>query len=172
MQDEANNQPSKRAQLLRAARLGAVQSLYAVRVAGQSVQGEIDYFRKNGNLVLLQVNEGNDDEEFSPDHPETLYADFDLYRKLLQKTAEAWDEIITKLQALNDEHGKNSFLPLREPLLMCLMGVAVQELKQTKPNLRARIINEYVTLTASFYGDKETGLVNRILEIIAAQENA
>lgn len=53
-------------------------------------------------------------------------------------------------------------------VLLCILRLGVYELWQIPETDSAVIINEYLNVTHSFYGDKEPGFVNGILHTISS----
>ncbi len=159
-----SQQPSKRARQLRASRLAAVQAVYSIHIAGHDRYQVIDAFRHNGHKALLQYNDGQEDLYYDQQAPDQLETDFRLFRKLVEIATNDWDSLLIALNAALQKNSFDGNLPEREPLLMAIIIVGVGELSFEKPQHHIRIINEYVALAASFYTDKQAGLVNHLLD--------
>ena len=144
---EQRGMPSAR----RAARLAAVQALYQIELGGESVE-----------LVLREFPERLIPNMFDEKGEAEVDRDFfaALVRGVAEKRAEI-DAIIAKAMA-------RDVGPARlEPLLKVVMRAGAYELL-ARHDVPARVaLAEHVAICHAFYGERETGLVNGVLDRVA-----
>lgn len=134
-----------------AARLAAVQALYQVEMTGASVES-----------VLAEFLDHRLDEEV--DGLSLATADRRLLDELLRGTVAERDALDDMLAAVLDE---NWTVERLETLLRIVMRAGAFELSR-RPQVPARVVvAEYVDLAGAFFGGKEPGLVNGVLDRLA-----
>jgi N utilization substance protein B len=134
-----------------AARLAAVQALYQVEMTGASVES-----------VLAEFLDHRLDEEV--DGLSLATADRRLLDELLRGTVAERDALDDMLAAVLDESWTVERL---ETLLRIVMRAGAFELSR-RPEVPARVVvAEYVDLAGAFFGGKEPGLVNGVLDRLA-----
>ncbi len=136
---------------LSAARLAAVQALYQVEMTGASAES-----------VLAEFLAHRLDEEV--DGLCLAAADRRLLDELLRGTVAERDALDDMLAAVLDENWPVERL---EILLRIVMRAGAFELSR-RPEVPARVVvAEYVDLAGAFFGGKEPGLVNGVLDRLA-----
>ncbi len=134
-----------------AARLAAVQALYQVEMTGASAES-----------VLAEFLSHRLDEEV--DGLCLAAADRRLLDELLRGTVAERDALDDMLAAVLDENWPVERL---EILLRIVMRAGAFELSR-RPEVPARVVvAEYVDLAGAFFGGKEPGLVNGVLDRLA-----
>ncbi len=134
-----------------AARLAAVQALYQVEMTGASAES-----------VLAEFLAHRLDEEV--DGLCLAAADRRLLDELLRGTVAERDALDDMLAAVLDEGWPVERL---EMLLRIVMRAGAFELSR-RPEVPARVVvAEYVDLAGAFFGGKEPGLVNGVLDRLA-----
>jgi N utilization substance protein B len=134
-----------------AARLAAVQALYQAELTGAPVAG-----------VLAEFLAHRLDEEV--DGVSLAAADRGLLELLVCGVGEERDELDDMLAAVLDEDWPVERI---ETLLLILLRVGALELSR-RPEAPVRVVvSEYVDLAGAFFGGKEPGLVNGVLDRLA-----
>ena len=134
-----------------AARLAAVQAIYQVEMTGASVES-----------VLAEFLDHRLDEEV--DGLCLAAADRRFLDELLRGTVAERDALDDMLAAVLDE---NWTVERLETLLRIVMRAGAFELSR-RPEVPARVVvAEYVDLAGAFFGGKEPGLVNGVLDRLA-----
>ncbi len=135
------------------ARLAAVQALYQLELSGGDPEQVIAEF--NGHR-LDEVVDGV--ALVKPDRP--LFAD--LVRGVAHNRRDLDDMIAAVLV-------EDWTIERLETLLACILRAGAHELAD-RPDTPARVvISEYVDLADAFYAEKETGLVNGVLDRLARE---
>jgi N utilization substance protein B len=134
-----------------AARLAAVQALYQAELTGAPVEA-----------VLAEFLAFRLDEEV--DGLSLAAADRGLLEFLVRGTGKERDELDDMLAAVLDDEWPVERL---ETLLRILLRVGALELSR-RPEAPVRVVvSEYVDLAGAFFGGKEPGLVNGVLDRLA-----
>ena len=134
-----------------AARLAAVQALYQAELTDAPVE-----------TVLVEFLTHRLDEEV--DGVSLAAADRGLLELLVRGVGKERDELDDMLAAVLDEDWPVERL---ETLLQILLRVGALELTR-RPEAPVRVvISEYVDLAGAFFGGKEPGLVNGVLDRLA-----
>ena len=135
------------------ARLAAVQALYQLELCGGDVEQVIAEFTRHR---LGEVVDGVD--LVKPDR--ALFAE--LVRGVVRNRRDLDDMIAAVLV-------EDWTIERLETLLACILRAGAHELAD-RGDIPARVvISEYVDLADAFYGDKETGLVNGVLDRLARE---
>ncbi len=135
------------------ARLAAVQALYQMEISTGDVEQVIAEFAGHR---LDETVDGVD--LVKPDR--VLFAD--LVRGAARHRRDLDDMIAAVLV-------EDWTVERLETLLACILRAGAHELAD-RPDVPARVvISEYVDLADAFYGDKETGLVNGVLDRLARE---
>jgi transcription antitermination protein NusB len=135
------------------ARLAAVQALYQMEISGGDVEQVITEFA--GHRLDEAVDGVN---LVKPDR--ALFAD--LVRGATRSRRDLDDMIAAVLV-------EDWTVERLETLLACILRAGAHELAD-RPDVPARVvISEYVDLADAFYGDKETGLINGVLDRLARE---
>ncbi len=133
------------------ARLAAVQALYQAELTGSPVEA-----------VLAEFLAHRLDEEV--DGLSLATADRGLLELLVRGVGKEREELDDMLAAVLDEDWPVERL---ETLLQILLRVGALELSR-RPETPVRVvISEYVDLASAFFGGKEPGLVNGVLDRMA-----
>ena len=134
-----------------AARLAAVQALYQVELSAAPVETVLAEF------LALRLDEELDGVSLAA-------ADRGLLGLLVRGVGKERDELDDMLAAVLDEDWPVERL---ETLLQILLRVGAFELSR-RPEAPVRVvISEYVDLAGAFFGGKEPGLVNGVLDRLA-----
>jgi N utilization substance protein B len=134
-----------------AARLAAVQALYQAELTAAPVEAVLAEF------LALRL-----DEEL--DGVSLANADRGLLELLVRGVGKERDELDDMLAAVLDEDWPVERL---ETLLQILLRVGALELSR-RPETPVRVVvSEYVDLAGAFFGGKEPGLVNGVLDRLA-----
>lgn len=135
----------------RGARLAAVQALYQIALTGADPAVVITEFLRH--RLGKTIEEGG-----VPDGDPQLFAD------LVRGAAATKDELDDMVAAVLDPDWSVERLEL---LLLAILRAGAYEISARR-DLPIRVaISEYVSIAAAFLGDRETGLVNGILDRIA-----
>ena len=134
-----------------AARLAAVQALYQVELSATPVEAVLAEF------LALRLDEELDGVSLAA-------ADRGLLELLVRGVGKERDELDDMLAAVLDEGWPVERL---ETLLQILLRVGALELTR-RPETPVRVVvSEYVDLAGAFFGGKEPGLVNGVLDRLA-----
>lgn len=134
-----------------AARLAAVQALYQAELTGAPVETVLAEF------LALRLDEEIDGVSLAA-------ADRGLLELLVRGAGKERDELDDMLAAVLDEDWPVERL---ETLLRILLRVGALELSR-RPEAPVRVVvSEYVDLAGAFFGGKEPGLVNGVLDRLA-----
>ena len=134
-----------------AARLAAVQALYQVELTAAPVEAVLAEF------LALRLDEEIDGVSLAA-------ADRGLLELLVRGVGKERDELDDMLAAVLDEDWPVERL---ETLLQILLRVGALELSR-RPETPVRVvISEYVDLAGAFFGGKEPGLVNGVMDRLA-----
>ncbi len=134
-----------------AARLAAVQALYQAELTAAPVEAVLAEF------LALRLDEEVDGVSLAA-------ADRGLLELLVRGVGKECDELDDMLAAVLDEDWPVERL---ETLLQILLRVGALELSR-RPEAPVRVvISEYVDLAGAFFGGKEPGLVNGVLDRLA-----
>jgi transcription antitermination protein NusB len=135
------------------ARLAAVQALYQIEIAAGDADQVIAEFAGHR---LGESLEG----------VKLAKPDANLFAELVQGVARNRRDLDDMIAAVLTEDWTIERL---EVLLRCLLRAGAHELAD-RPDIPARVvISEYVDLADAFYGEKETGLVNGVLDRLARE---
>ena len=135
------------------ARLAAVQALYQMEISGGDVEQVIAEFTRHR---LDEVVDGI--SLVKPDRA--------LFAELVRGAALHRRDLDDMIAAVLVEDWTVERL---ETLLACILRAGAHELAD-RPDMPARVvISEYVDLADAFYGDKETGLINGVLDRLARE---
>jgi len=136
-----------------AARLAAVQALYQLALSNGDVEQVIAEFTRH------RLGEAVDGVDLvKPDR--ALFAE--LVRGVVRNRRDLDDMIAAVLV-------EDWTIERLETLLACILRAGAHELAD-RGDIPARVvISEYVDLADAFYGDKETGLVNGVLDRLARE---
>jgi transcription antitermination protein NusB len=136
-----------------AARLAAVQALYQLAISEGDAEQVIAEFTRHR---LGEVVDGID----------LVKPDRVLFAELVRGVARNRRDLDDMIAAVLVEDWTIERL---ETLLACILRAGVHELAD-RGDVPARVvISEYVDLADAFYGDKETGLVNGVLDRLARE---
>ncbi len=134
-----------------AARLAAVQALYQAELTGAPAEAVLAEF------LALRLGEEIDGVSLAG-------ADRGLLELLVRGVGKERDELDDMLAAVLDEDWPVERL---ETLLRILLRVGALELSR-RPEAPVRVVvSEYVDLAGAFFGGKEPGLVNGVLDKLA-----
>ncbi len=134
-----------------AARLAAVQALYQAELTDAPVEAVLAEF------IALRLGEEIDGVSLAG-------ADRGLLELLVRGVGKERDELDDMLAAVLDEDWPVERL---ETLLLILLRVGALELSR-RPEAPVRVVvSEYVDLAGAFFGGKEPGLVNGVLDKLA-----
>jgi N utilization substance protein B len=135
------------------ARLAAVQALYQMEISGGDVEQVITEFA--GHRLDEAV-----------DGVDLVKPDRALFAELVRGAARNRRDLDDMIAAVLVEDWTVERL---ETLLACILRAGAHELAD-RPDVPARVvISEYVDLADAFYGDKETGLINGVLDRLARE---
>jgi N utilization substance protein B len=135
------------------ARLAAVQALYQMEISGGDVEQTIAEFTRH------RLDEAIDGINLvKPDR--VLFAE--LVRGVMRHRRDLDDMIAAVLV-------EDWTVERLETLLACILRAGAHELAD-RPDMPARVvISEYVDLADAFYADRETGLINGVLDRLARE---
>lgn len=134
-----------------AARLFAVQALYQIERRGAAPEAVIQEFLEHRR-------------EQEVDGVPLVSPDFGQFRALVTGVCEEVHDLDNMLLAVLDVDWT---LERLESLLLVLLRAGIHEIA-SRQDIPARVvINEYVDLAHAFYGGKEPGLVNGVLDRLA-----
>lgn len=135
----------------RAARLAAVQALYQIALTGVAPEIAITEFTRHRLSQPMEVGG-------------TLGGDPQLFADLVRGAAEKRAELDRMIAAVLTTDWTVERL---EAVLLAVLRVGAYELS-SRPDLPAKVaISEYVAIAGAFLGDRETGLVNGLLDRMA-----
>jgi len=135
----------------RAARLAAVQALYQIALTGATPEAAITEF--TGHRLSKPLEVGG-----------TLGGDPQLFADLVRGAAAQRPELDQMISAVLTNDWTVERL---ESVLLAVLRVGAYELS-ARPDLPAKVaISEYVAIAGAFLGDRETGLVNGLLDRMA-----
>jgi N utilization substance protein B len=135
------------------ARLSAVQALYQMEISGGDTE-----------LVIAEFTRHRLDE--AVDGINLVKPDRALFAELVRGVARHRRDLDDMIAAVLVEDWTVERL---ETLLACILRAGAHELAD-RPDMPARVvISEYVDLADAFYGDKETGLINGVLDRLARE---
>jgi len=135
------------------ARLAAIQALYQIALSSADPEQVITEF------TLHRLNEGVDGVRLLKPDP-SLFAE--IVRGVVRSRADLDDMIAAVLV-------EDWTIERLETLLACILRAGAYELAD-RADVPARVvISEYVDLADAFYGEKETGLVNGMLDRLARE---
>ena len=133
-----------------AARLGAVQVLYQMRLNNQDAASAMREF------IDHRVGFNLDGDVFVP-------ADADTLQEIVTATTTRWADIDAAMSAALAE-GKRGEV---ETLLDCILRAGIAEIMSRGDIDVGIIINDYLSVAAAFYDGNEPKIVNAILDKIA-----
>lgn len=141
----------------RAARLAAVQALYQWEQTGTKadvIVAEFGLHRISGK----PADDGSPDEEGLPP------ADRKLFAEIVRGVAADVSELDDMLSAVLSEDWRIERL---ESILRAIMRCGAFELAHRQDVPPKVVISEYVAVTDAFFGEKETGMTNGVLDKLA-----
>ncbi len=137
----------------RAARLAAVQALYQIALTGADPTTVIAEFTKH--RLSRPLEEGG-----------TLGGDPQLFADIVQGASAKRPDLDAMIAAVLTPDWTVERL---ETVLLAVLRAGAYELS-ARPNLPVKVaISEYVAIAGAFLGDRETGLVNGMLDRMARQ---
>ena len=139
-----------------AARLGAVQALYQMDVAGKGVNDVLAEFE---SFWLGRVIEG---DEYNP-------AETSFFRDVLTGVLEH-QRIIDPL--VDDALAKGWPLKRIDSVMRAILRAGVYELSRRKDVPARVVIKEYVDVAGGFFGREESGMINAVLDALARRLRA
>lgn len=135
------------------ARLAAVQALYQLEISGGTVDQVLAEFTSH------RLGEAIDGVSL-------VKPDANFFAELVRGVAQSRRDLDDMIAAVLVEDWTVERL---ETLLACILRAGAHELAD-RGDVPARVvISEYVDLADAFYGDKETGLVNGVLDRLARE---
>ena len=134
-----------------AARLLAVQALFQIERSGSDPEAVIQEF-------LMHRQEQEIDGE------RLIAADVSRFRSLVTGVCSEVEDLDDMLLAVLEVDWT---LERLEPLLLVIMRAGIHEIASQHDVPPRVVINEYVDLAHAFYGGKEPGLVNGVLDRLA-----
>ncbi|MBL8589850.1 MAG: transcription antitermination factor NusB [Methylobacteriaceae bacterium] len=139
-----------------AARLGAVQALYQMDVAGKGVNDVLAEFE---SFWLGRVIEG---DEYKP-------AETGFFRDVLTGVLEH-QRVIDPL--VDDALAKGWPLKRIDSVMRAILRAGVYELSRRKDVPARVVIKEYVDVAGGFFGREESGMINAVLDALARRLRA
>lgn len=133
------------------ARLLAVQALYQIERSGSDPEAVIQEFLEHR-------------QEQEIDGARLVAADAPRFRSLVKGVCSEQEDLDNMLLAVLDVDWT---LERLEPLLLVIMRAGIYEISSHNDVPPRVVINEYVNVARAFYGGKEPGLVNGILDRLA-----
>jgi N utilization substance protein B len=149
MEQAAEKKPDNNAKRL--ARLAAVQGLYQIALTGESADTLIRRFRDDP-AVLLQEDRTS------------IAVDAEMVGQIVSGVAKHQADLDTMIAGAVSERLSADRM---EPLLKAILRAGVYELHHCPTVATGIIVNDYVDVTHGFFGAKEPGLVNAILDRLA-----
>ena len=135
------------------ARLAAVQALYQMAISGGEPEQVVAEFTAH------RLGEGIDGVKL-------IKADAALFGEIVRGVTRSAGELDDMVAAVLVEDWTIERL---ETLLACILRAGAHELAD-RPDVPARVvISDYVDIADAFYGEKETGLVNGVLDRLARE---
>lgn len=145
----------------RLARLAAVQALYQIDVSGASAAAVVDEFLRD-RLVrdpATAAMAADGEIDVFPNADRTLFAD--IVRGAMDER-DLHDRMIAGALDSRWQVGR------LEAVLRAILRAAVFELRQDRSDTPSKVvINEFVDVAHAFYGGREPGLVNGVLDRLA-----
>jgi transcription antitermination protein NusB len=138
----------------RLARLAAVQALYQMTLIPRPAEQVIREFRSHPQALLQETGE----DGASPE------VDHALFGAIVTGVTAGTEELDGMIAGAFDSKSSAERL---EILLRAILRAGVYELYHQGAIPTGVIINDYVDVTHAFFGDKEPGLVNGILDKLA-----
>jgi transcription antitermination protein NusB len=135
------------------ARLAAIQALYQLELCGGDVE-----------QVIAEFNTHRLDE--AVDGVSLVKPDRVLFAELVRGVARNRRDLDDMIAAVLVEDWTIERL---ETLLACILRAGAHELADRLDTPARVVISEYVDLADAFYADKETGLVNGVLDRLARE---
>jgi N utilization substance protein B len=139
----------------RAARLAAVQALYQWEQTGTRPEVIIAEF--GTHRIARRPQEGQEDAELPP-------ADRKLFAELVRGVAASVGELDDMLSAVISDDWSVERL---ESILRAIMRCGAFELAHRQDVPPKVVISEYLAVADAFFGEKETGMTNGILDKLA-----
>lgn len=138
----------------RAARLAAVQALYQWEQTGAKPDAIISEF---GTHRIARRPQEGEDVELPP-------ADRKLFAELVRGVAASVSELDDMLSAVISEDWSVERL---ESILRAIMRCGAYELAHRQDVPPKVVISEYLAVADAFFGEKETGMTNGVLDKLA-----
>jgi N utilization substance protein B len=135
----------------RLARLAAVQGLYQIALTKDSAEHIIKNFREHPSILLQEEND-------------LSQVDQELFSDIM--TGVSKDNAVLDEMIIGAFDNKSSAERI-EVLLRAILRAGAFELHNHGPIPAGVIINDYVDVTHAFFGAKEPGLVNAVLDKLA-----
>lgn len=151
-----NKKPGNDAKRL--ARLAAVQSLYQMALTERPVALVIGDFRLNPQAMLQEIDTPPAEDAVKRE------VDFELFSDIMNGVATDNESLDGMIAGAVDARLSADRM---EPLLRAVLRAGVFELHSHAKVPTGVIINDYVDIAHAFFGSKEPGLVNAILDKLA-----
>ncbi len=152
------------------ARLAAVQALYEIELTdtpGETVLRE--FLHNRWNLVCQNLHEESDRTEKSDSDDTIVPPDGELFNSLVRGVLDSSAELDATIEKALD---KEWHIERMEIVLKCILRAGVYEL-MARPDIPPHVVTcEYLDIAKAFYTDKEPGLVNAVLDILARRLRA
>ena len=131
-----------------AARIGAVQTLYASHINNQNIVKNMADFLKSGGVVEMDGG--------------TYPANQQLYTQIVHGVLNRNDHIIDLANATMEKRP----LERQNPLIQFIIKAGIFEFLENHTADNTLIISEYVDIAHAFFEPKEAGLVNGVLNTV------
>lgn len=138
----------------RLARLAAVQALYQMSLVPRPASQVIKDFRDHPQALLIETGEDGAAPE----------VDHELFGTIVSGVTSGIEDLDAMIAGAFDSKAAAERL---EILLRAILRAGVYELHRQSAIPTGVIINDYVDVTHAFFGAKEPGLVNGILDKLA-----
>lgn len=143
----------------RLARLAAVQALYQMALIPRPAEQIIREFKASPQALLVEAGEDGATPE----------VDHALFSTIVSGVTKDTEELDGMIAGAFDSKASAERL---EILLKAILRAGVYELFHQGSIPTGVIINDYVDVTHAFFGDKEPGLVNGVLDRLAKRLRA
>ena len=167
---DKNNSVPKAIQALRGARLAAVQAMFQIELTSKSVDyvvREFNEYRLTDRVEKHSIDAETDFEAESGDAK--LFANREFFTNLVKESSA--DRILIDAQ-ISKRLTKGWTIERIDPISRAILRCAIYELMNYLDIPVPVIINEYVSIAASFADGKNAGFVNGMLEKTAQETGA
>jgi len=141
----------------RAARLAAVQALYQIELAGGAADPVIEEFVRHRFPVPAPSEAGDDDRPEAAPDPWT-------FATIVRGVTERRDDLDAMIASVLTESWKVERL---EAILRAILRAGAYEIFAAPDVPAPLLITDYVDVAHAFFGGKEPGLVNGVLDRLA-----